>query len=392
MREAEQHTCRGCILSGVRGPEWHSSGMYTDKSGKRKRFGLYIAALTMLAAADATGAAAPVSVRTGLYLTSFNQTTPLADIGEVLRRTLPAPTYDSYLAKNDLPTGQVINPADEQWQVYVPENYDGNKPYGVLVWVAPQDALEFPAGWRGILDRQRVIYVSAAKSGNDQEVRQRRIPLALTGLENILARYRIDPRRIYVGGFSGGGRVASLIASAYADLFTGGIFVANSFGLGSDDLPVPSLRRLKLMQNRGRYMFLAGTEDSVGALITSRAVALDRQLCVLNVKLVQMWNKGHVDASADYLHQALDYLDSSSGVSGATQADCEQQLAARRGAAIAAARAALVSGQTDEARKDLLDLYREFGPLSEPEFDKLWACLADAKSAHGCAGSNTSGS
>ena len=50
------------------------------------------------------------------------------------------------------PEGQVIDPAQEQWQVYVPEDYDGSTPYGVLVWVAPWDVLGIPSGWQSALE------------------------------------------------------------------------------------------------------------------------------------------------------------------------------------------------------------------------------------------------
>lgn len=322
--------------------------------------------------------------RVGLYATSFDETTPLADIGEILRRTLPVPVYDGYLFKHDLPTGQVITPASEQWQVYVPGDYNGSKPYGVLVWIEPGDALEFPAGWKGALDHFHLIYVAAAKSGNDQDVRKRRIPLALTGLANIEAQYKIDPVRVYIGGFSGGGRVASLVAAAYADVFTGGIFVANSYGLGSPALPVPSLRRLKLMRSRGRYVFLVGMQDSVGALITSRAVAADQQLCVLNLKTVQMWNMGHAEASGNYLRYALNYLASASAASGTQQTRCEQRLQMRLDSQLGTARSALAQDNKSEARRQLLDLYQVFGPLAEPRFDQLWNCLSGDASQKAC--------
>lgn len=263
--------------------------------------------------------------RTGLYETSFNETTPLADIGEVLKRALPAQKYAELVGRHALPSGQVIEPAKETWQVYVPDA-DASKPYGVLVWVEPMDTLRFPSGWRGVLDTHHIIYVSAAESGNDQDVYQRRIPLALTGLANIEARYQADPTRIYIGGFSGGGKVASLVAVAYADVFTGGIFVANSFAIASSFAPMPTPERYQLMRGRGRYVFLVGTEDPIGLLITNRAASSYTQLCILRVKTVEMFNKGHTNADPGYLSYALHYLDSPPPISSARQARCEKSM------------------------------------------------------------------
>lgn len=270
-------------------------------------------------------AASSQNPRTGLYETSFDQVTALADAAEILQRTQPV-AYAEREARHDLPSGQVITPAKETWQVYVPKSYDGTVPYGVLVWIQPEDESRFPPGWGGVLDAHHVIYVSAANSGNDQAVYSRRIPLALTGLANIESRYRIDPARVYVGGFSGGGKVASTIAAAYADVFTGGLFVANSFGIGTTEIPVPAPDVYKLMRERGRYVFLVGSDDPVAELVTNRAVAADKQRCILRVKVVNMFNRGHVNANAAYLNYALKYLDSPPALDPGKLAACEQQL------------------------------------------------------------------
>lgn len=272
-------------------------------------------------------AASSQNPRTGLYETSFDQVTALADAAEILQRTQPA-AYAARKARHDLPSGQVITPVRETWQVYVPRSYDGAAPYGVLVWVQPEDESRFSPGWGGVLDAHHVIYVSAANSGNDQAVYSRRIPLALTGLANIESRYRIDPARVYVGGFSGGGKVASTLAAAYADVFTGGLFVANSFGIGTTEVPVPATDIYESMRKRGRYVFLVGSNDPFAELVTNRAVAADKQHCVLRVKLVNMFNRGHVNANAAYLNYALKYLDSPPALDPGKLADCERQLRA----------------------------------------------------------------
>jgi len=313
---------------------------------------------------------------TGLYETSFDATTPLADIGEVFKRMLHPMEYAERMAEYHSPTGQVIDPSQEHWQVYVPEGYDGSRPYGVLVWIDPWDGSHFPTSWRGALKEHRLIYVSAAKSGNDESVPFRRVPLALTGLANIRKRYNVDPDRIYVGGFSGGGVTASVIAAGYADVFTGGLFVGTSYGLGTDNVPVPPLVRYKMMQDRGRYAFLVGTEDPVNESMTNRASSSYHDLCVLRVRSLSMMNRGHTDVDARYFSSALNYLDSPPEISAAQQAECERQLQARRADAVAAVRTAMDSGDKDQAQARLVDLHREFGPLAEPEFDQFQDCLA----------------
>jgi poly(3-hydroxybutyrate) depolymerase len=74
--------------------------------------------------------------------------------------------------------------------------------------VLPWPQAEVPHKWISTLDRHGTIYVSAANSGNDADVLDRRDPLAVLAADNIMRRYHVDSRRVYVGGFSGGSRVA----------------------------------------------------------------------------------------------------------------------------------------------------------------------------------------
>ena len=323
--------------------------------------------------------------RTGAYQTSFDQTTPLAGGIEIFKRMLHPAAYAEKIAEYRPPEGQVIDPAQEHWQVYVPADYDGSTPYGVLVWVPPWDVLGIPSGWQRILKEHHVIYVAAGNSGNDQSVPMRRVPLALTGLVNIISRYKTDPDRIYIAGFSGGGVVASVMAAAYADVFTGGMFVSTSYGLGTEDEPVPPLERFKLMQGRGRYVFLVGTEDEINEAITNRASSAYVDHCVLRVRKLSMLNEGHRDVDARYLTSALNYLDLPPEVKPETQASCEEKFAARRADAIAAVRASLTAGDKDQAEARLTDLQMVFGPLAEPEFSQLAACATGSAPLPSCA-------
>ena len=336
----------------------------------------------LLATSTAALADAP---RTGSYQTTFDQTTPLAGGVEIFKRMLHPLAYEREMARYLPPEEQVINPTKEHWQVYVPEDYDGSTPYGVLVWVAPWDVLGIPPGWQSLLKAHHLIYVSAGNSGNDQSVPMRRVPLALTGLVNIEARYKTDPARLYIAGFSGGGITASVMAAAYADVFTGGMFVSDSDGLGTENEPVPLLERFKLMQGRGRYVFLVGTEDAINEGVINQASSAYVDHCVLRVRKLSMLNEGHRDVSARYLSSALNYLDSPPDIKPDDQAACGQKLQARRADAIAEVRTALAADDADKAKARLVDLQMVFGPLAEPEFHQLSACISGTAPLHTCA-------
>ena len=62
-----------------------------------------------------------------------------------------------------------------------------------------------------------LVVAMPRKAGNDADVIGRRIPLALHAHHHASANLAIDPGRVYVGGFSGGARLAQRIAIAWPD-------------------------------------------------------------------------------------------------------------------------------------------------------------------------------
>jgi dienelactone hydrolase len=154
----------------------------------------------------------------------FTQYSPLSTNAELARRLL-SPLTAARLPAILARTGkalreQPIDLADERFVVYVPAKAPPAG-YALLVFVPPWPQAQPPRGWASVLDRAGIIFVSAARSGNEAEVLSRRAPLALLGAANIMASYRVDPSRVWVGGFSGGSRVAMRLALGYPDLFRG---------------------------------------------------------------------------------------------------------------------------------------------------------------------------
>ena len=318
----------------------------------------------------ATSPAMADAPRTGAFTASFSGTTSLADQHEVASR----------LGMGERAAGQTIEPASESWHVYVPEDYTGAEAYGVLVWISPSDSGGLPSGWEYALREHKLIYVAADKSGNAQDVVTRRVPLALTGLAGIEAAYTVDQAHLYVGGFSGGGVTASHVAAAYADVFTGGLFVSTSHGIGTADMPVPALGSYHAMLSRGRYVFTAGSEETENQIMTTRAVDAFRAHCILRVKYVRIPNAGHGNLGSRTFQQALKYLDAPTEPGASDQAACERALDRRRNDAITGVRQAIQSGDRDKAQDLLRELTTEFGPLAEPEYSELSACLAGGTS------------
>lgn len=100
---------------------------------------------------------------------------------------------------------------DISWQVTVPATYDPAVPAGVMVYISPSPSGEMPKGWKSLMNKHNLIWIAADKSGN-KVITPHRITFALLGSNLLQSLYSIDKSRIYVAGFSGGGRVSSILA------------------------------------------------------------------------------------------------------------------------------------------------------------------------------------
>jgi len=116
-----------------------------------------------------------------------------------------------------------LDPNREQFFVYVPTNYTGSTPFGLVVFTDPGDNVEgVPAGWIGVLESRKLLFVAAHNAGN-REVYARRMGLAVLGALEMMRHYRIDPARVYASGFSGGARIAGRLGFFQSDVFHGTI-------------------------------------------------------------------------------------------------------------------------------------------------------------------------
>lgn len=161
--------------------------------------------------------------------------------------------------------------SEESFHLARPRLPDDASPPGLLVWISPFEKGVAPGQWREVLTRRRLIWIGANASGNERFAAIR-TGLALDGLHNLKKRIDLDPDRIYIAGFSGGGRCASRLALHYPDAFSGGIFF-----MGCDyfrPLPFPDQPRmttrafarphekfLRMAKKQRRYVLVTGESD-----------------------------------------------------------------------------------------------------------------------------------
>jgi hypothetical protein len=188
------------------------------------------------------------------------------------------------------------------WEVYVPGNYDPGRPAGVLVFINSRNSGKIEAEWKAVMDSANLIYIGANQAGNDIDI-PIRVAYALVAPRVIYNSYTIDPERIYVSGFSGGSRVASMVATEYNGLFKGAIY--NS---GANFWGEPALPRYREMAGL-HYVFITGTED-FNLDDTREVYNAYLEAGIKNSRLVVIDKLAHKRPPAVELEAAILYLDS----------------------------------------------------------------------------------
>ena len=187
------------------------------------------------------------------------------------------------------------------WDVYVPEGYRADEPAGVLVFISPSDSGSPHRGWSGVMDERNLIWIGANRSGNRVFV-PRRVLLSVLALAAIQTDYVLDEERVYIAGFSGGGKVASMVSTEYANTFKGGVFIC---GVEFWDVDRP---RLFDSIKSNRYVFLSGEHDHA-LEPTKRTYRAYRDAGVPAIKLLNVRNMGHEYPPRRELGRAIEFLD-----------------------------------------------------------------------------------
>jgi predicted esterase len=166
-------------------------------------------------AAEPGSTSAPTS-RPARSRVTLNESSPVNGLEEYCRRT-----RQSAAAFKREGTDHEYTLADESFELFVPPGCSVENPHGLLVWISPGRS-DLPRDWFAVLERHKLIWICPNNAGNGRHFLAR-IGLALDAVHNAKATQPIDPKRIYVSGFSGGGRVASLVALTYPDVVTGAV-------------------------------------------------------------------------------------------------------------------------------------------------------------------------
>jgi len=343
---------------------------------------LLLAAWTLPWLAVVDGAGVPAS---GLQReVVFTEYSPLARSDALLQRLLSP--LNALRVRRELVQSkqglreEPLDLARQRFSLYVPDAPAPARGYALLVFVPPWPQAVVPPRWIPILEGRRMIFVSAAHSGNDADVMDRRIPLALLAEQNVAQRYRVDPQRIYIGGFSGGSRVALRIALDFPDVFRGVLLDAGSDPIGNAQIPLPTRQRFHRFQDSTRLVYLTGGRDDAPLRQDVRSRQSMREWCVFdlaNVGMSMPWT-GHQLADPMALGRALAAMEKPLPPVPAALAACRRRIDLNLAALERQIGALVANGRFDDARTLLTRIDVRFGGLAAPQSVK-WQQVLDAR-------------
>lgn len=210
--------------------------------------------------------------------------------------------------------------AAESFELFVPGPSEDGRKFGILVWVNAGNRGALPRGWDGLLARHHLIGIGANNSGNQRGVAVR-FGLALDAVHNLRKLHPIDESRIYVSGVSGGGKVATMLAVIYPEVFTGSIPIVGtayfrSIPLSSDRsrswgpmFTRPPVRYLDQARQKGRFVFITGSNDSNRESVKDMYEAGFRKDGFKHVEYVEVPGMGHTLPPPEVIDRAIESLD-----------------------------------------------------------------------------------
>jgi dienelactone hydrolase len=319
---------------------------------------------------------------TGLHTdVTFSDYSPLSANAELVRRMLSPLAAAQVQAKLSLSKERLIEQSidlvAERFALYVPPRAPPHG-YALLVFVPPWDDARLPSGWAGELDEYGMIYVSAARSGNDENVLGRREPLALLAAYNVMRRYAVDADHVYVGGFSGGARIALRLALGYPDVFRGALLNAGSDALGDSEeggAPLPPRQLFQRFQESSRLVYVTGEQDMTHLAFDAHSLRSMHSWCVFDLDSTTIFGVAHEIATPAALSAALRALLAPPRPDPAKLASCRAGIEKSLAAQLQKVKALMAAGLRPAAAKQLLEIDRRFGGLAAPESTELQAAL-----------------
>jgi len=261
---------------------------------------------------SASQAVAGTNAQIGTFDAQFLVSPPYSSAGEVCRRFSIGFVSTAYTL------------AKERFRVIAPESYTNDLSWGLFVWMSPGHEPGIPKDWPDVLAKHKLLFVSPLNAGNDREPQNRqagaiaRFRLGLDASYNMRLRYRISPKRIYVSGFSGGARIASMLGVAYSDVFTGTLSVCGvnfymTIPAGGDQVWPADYKtqtpHLNVAKTNCRFVLITGSNDVNRPQTLATYEHGFQQYGFAHVQYLEVPGMGHGVPGKDYLDRALKFVE-----------------------------------------------------------------------------------
>jgi predicted esterase len=142
----------------------------------------------------------------------------------------------------------------QRYQLFVPPAYQPGRTWPLVLFISPSAQPAGWAAWQKVCVKESMFFCSPLTAGNSVPAGQR-TRIILDVLDDVRRHYRIDPDQTYLGGFSGGGRMACAIGFALPECFGGVIAMC-----GTNPVQPPTYLRHRLEEHLA-VAFVTGATD-----------------------------------------------------------------------------------------------------------------------------------
>jgi dienelactone hydrolase len=304
----------------------------------------------------------------------FTEYSPLSGSLELARRMLTPLTFaqlEREAARRKVKLReQSVDLANEKFALFVPARAPPQG-YALLVFIAPWQGAGVPPDWIAALDRHGMIFVAAANSGNSENIFERRVPLALIAAHNVMQRYPVDKERLYIGGMSGGSRVALRMALGYPDVFRAVLLHSGSDRIATLETPLPAAELFKRFQESMRFVYLTGENDRVNLDTDVESRSSLQNWCAYDIDVEPFPFAGHQLAGSRDIDLALTALGGHARPKPQQLATCRAQREKEISAQLQQVQELLGRGKSSDARKLLKKIDVHYAGLAAPESVEL---------------------
>lgn len=200
----------------------------------------------------------------------------------------------------------------ESVYIYVPKGYNGKNPYGIYLHLAKSPPVQRASpAWQELMDKHKLIYVSPY-GVSDGIPWYKATALALDAIATVRKNFKTNPKRIYAGGTSDGGKIVYMLPCAAPKLFKGVIAVSKV---------VVSAGMPRAFGNAESKMVKYAIISSVDDWYYSECKAAVSDLGALNINVKMVEIQGEFsDPSPEQLDECLTWMESG-GKSSAPKRD-----------------------------------------------------------------------